>query len=173
RPWDQQWSLRIQQVLAYESDLLEYRDLFEGSTVVESLTRSIMDGARAELEHVLSLGGVVAAVESGYLKSALVSSLAERRRRVESGDEIVVGVNRFAETEPSPLTAAGAAPVVLVDPEVEAHAVVELKAWREARDPAAVEAALSALRAVAIGTANLMPSTLECVKVGVTTGEWA
>jgi (2R)-ethylmalonyl-CoA mutase len=173
RPWDQQWSLRIQQVLAYESDLLEYPDLFEGSTVVESLTKSIMDGARAELDEVLAMGGVVAAVESGYLKSALVASLAERRRRLESGDEVVVGVNRYAETEPSPLTAAGAAPVVQVDPEVEAHAIADVKAWRDGRDASAVDASLSALRAAAVSSANLMASTLECVRAGVTTGEWA
>jgi (2R)-ethylmalonyl-CoA mutase len=173
RPWDQQWSLRIQQVLAYESDLLEYPDLFEGSTVVESLTKSIMDGARAELDQVLAMGGVVAAVESGYLKSALVASLAERRRRLESGDEVVVGVNRYAETEPSPLTAAGAAPVVQVDPEVEAHAIADVKAWRDKRDASAVDASLNALRSAATSNANLMASTLECVQAGVTTGEWA
>ncbi|MGH3364224.1 MAG: methylmalonyl-CoA mutase family protein, partial [Nocardioidaceae bacterium] len=101
RPWDQQWSLRLQQVLAYESDLLEYPDLFDGSHVVEALVASIADGARAELDRVLEMGGAVAAVESGYLKSALVTSLAERRRRIESGEEVVVGVNRFTETEPS------------------------------------------------------------------------
>jgi (2R)-ethylmalonyl-CoA mutase len=173
RPWDQQWSLRIQQVLAFESDLLEYPDLFGGSTVVESLTKSIMDGARAELDQALAMGGVVAAVESGYLKSALVASLAERRRRLESGDDVVVGVNRYAETEPSPLTAAGAAPVVQVNPEVEAHAIADVTAWRDKRDPEAVEAALDALRAAASSSANLMVSTLECVKAGVTTGEWA
>jgi (2R)-ethylmalonyl-CoA mutase len=141
--------------------------------VVESLTKSIMDGARTELDQVLAMGGVVAAVESGYLKSALVASLAERRRRLESGDDVVVGVNRYAETEPSPLTAAGAAPVVQVDPEVEAHAIADVTAWRDKRDPVAVEAALDALRAAASSSTNLMASTLECVKVGVTTGEWA
>jgi (2R)-ethylmalonyl-CoA mutase len=160
-------------VLAYESDLLEYPDLFEGSTVVESLTKSIMDGARAELDEVLAMGGVVAAVESGYLKSALVASLAERRRRLESGDEVVVGVNRYAETEPSPLTAAGAAPVVQVDPEVEAHAIADVKTWRDNRDPSLVDASLNALRAAATSSENLMASTLECARVGVTTGEWA
>jgi (2R)-ethylmalonyl-CoA mutase len=173
RPWDQQWSLRIQQVLAYESDLLEYPDLFAGSHVVETLTTSIMDGARAELDRVLDMGGVVAAVESGYLKSALVASLAQRRRRVESGDEVVVGVNRFAETEPSPLAGAGAAPVELVDPQVEADAVEAVKIWREQRDAGDVTAALDHLRTVAASGENLMPATLRCVQVGVTTGEWA
>jgi ethylmalonyl-CoA mutase len=173
RPWDQQWSLRIQQVLAYESDLLEYPDLFAGSHVVEALTVSIMDGARAELERVLEMGGVVAAVESGYLKNALVASLAQRRRRVESGDEVVVGVNRFAETEPSPLAGAGAAPVELVDPQVESHAVEAVKIWREQRDPDEVAAALDHLRTAAGSRDNLMPATLRCVQAGVTTGEWA
>jgi (2R)-ethylmalonyl-CoA mutase len=173
RPWDQQWSLRTQQVLAYESDLLEYPDLFEGSRVVEELTQSIVDGASAELDRVLDLGGVVTAVENGYLKSALVSSLAARRRRMEAGEDVVVGVNRFAETEPSPLTAAGAQPVETIDPAVEDDAVAAIRRWRAGRDPDAVAGALDRLREGAGSTANLMPATLECVRVGVTTGEWA
>jgi (2R)-ethylmalonyl-CoA mutase len=173
RPWDQQWSLRMQQVLAFESDLLEYPDLFDGSHVVEALVNSIADGARAELQAVLDMGGAVAAVETGYLKSALVASLAERRRRMEAGSDVVVGVNRFTETEPSPLTATGAAHVEQVDPAVETAAAEAVKAWRDRRDPAAVAAALGRLRADAAGTANLMPATLECVRAGVTTGEWA
>jgi (2R)-ethylmalonyl-CoA mutase len=173
RPWDQQWSLRMQQVLAFESDLLEYPDLFDGSHVVEALVNSIADGARAELQAVLDMGGAVAAVETGYLKSALVASLAERRRRMEAGSDVVVGVNRFTETEPSPLTATGAAHVEQVAPAVETAAAEAVKAWRDRRDPAAVAAALGRLRADAAGTANLMPATLECVRAGVTTGEWA
>jgi (2R)-ethylmalonyl-CoA mutase len=173
RPWDQQWSLRVQQVLAYESDLLEYPDLFEGSHVVAGLTRSIMDGARAELEQVLALGGALAAVESGYLKGALVASLAQRRRAIESGEQVVVGVNRYVETEPSPLTAAGAQPVVQVDPRAEAQAVEQVRAWRAARDADAAAASLDALRARARIDGNLMPATLACVRAGVTTGEWA
>jgi (2R)-ethylmalonyl-CoA mutase len=173
RPWDQQWSLRIQQVLAYESDLLEYPDLFAGSHVVEALTQSIMDGARSELDRVLEMGGVVAAVESGYLKSALVASLAQRRRRLESGDEIVVGVNRFAETEASPLATSGASPIEQVDPQVEVDAIEAVKVWREQRDAVEVEAALDGLRTVAPSRENLMPATLRCVRAGVTTGEWA
>jgi (2R)-ethylmalonyl-CoA mutase len=173
RPWDQQWSLRMQQVLAFESDLLQYPDLFDGSHVVEALVSEIADGARAELATVLEMGGVVAAVETGYLKSALVASLAERRRRIESGSDVVVGVNRFTETEPSPLTATGAAHVEQVDPAVEAAATGSVKAWRERRDPAAVAAALGRLKADAAGTTNLMAATLECVRAGVTTGEWA
>ena len=173
RPWDQQWSLRIQQVLAYESDLLEYPDLFEGSRVVESLTSSIVDGARAELDQVLRMGGVVVAVESGYLKSALVASLAQRRARVESGEDVVVGVNRFTETEPSPLTGAGAIAVEQVDPAVEAAAVARIQTWRARRDSAAVEAALGRLRSAAGTAENLMQATLACARAGVTTGEWA
>jgi (2R)-ethylmalonyl-CoA mutase len=173
RPWDQQWSLRIQQVLAYESDLLEYPDLFEGSKVVEDLTSSIVDGARAELDRVLERGGAVAAVESGYLKGALVASLAERRRRIESGEMVVVGVNRLTETEPSPLTAAGAAPIELVDPAAEAAAIEAVREWRAQRDGAAVATALDQLRTVARTSANLMPASLACVRAGVTTGEWA
>ncbi|BCB84636.1 protein meaA [Phytohabitans suffuscus] len=173
RPWDQQWSLRMQQVLAFESDLLEYPDLFDGSRVVEALVDSIVDGARVELDRILDLGGVVAAVESGYLKSALVASLAERRRRLETGSDVVVGVNRFTETEPSPLTASGAQAVEQVDPAAERAAAEAVRAWRAGRDESAVEAALATLRAAASGTGNLMPATLHCVRVGVTTGEWA
>ncbi|MEV0216071.1 protein meaA [Micromonospora sp. NPDC050695] len=173
RPWDQQWSLRMQQVLAYESDLLEYPDLFAGSHVMTALVDEIVTGARVELDKVLELGGVVAAVETGYLKSALVASLAERRRRIESGADVVVGVNRFAETEVSPLTAAGAEAVEQVDPAVEAAAADAVHRWRADRDAAAVDAALARLRADAATTTNLMPATLECVRAGVTTGEWA
>jgi (2R)-ethylmalonyl-CoA mutase len=173
RPWDQQWSLRMQQVLAYESDLLEYPDLFDGSHVVTALVDSIADGARVELDRILEMGGVVAAVETGYLKSALVGSLADRRRRMESGSDVVVGVNRFAESEPSPLTAAGAEAVQQVDPDVEAAAVTAVRAWRAGRDDAAVAAALDRLRAEAPTGTNLMDATLRCVRAGVTTGEWA
>ncbi|MDG4762342.1 protein meaA [Micromonospora sp. WMMD710] len=173
RPWDQQWSLRMQQVLAYESDLLEYPDLFAGSHVMTALVDEIVTGARVELDKVLELGGVVAAVETGYLKSALVASLAERRRRIESGADVVVGVNRFAETEVSPLTAAGAEAVEQVDPAVEAAAADAVHRWRADRNAAAVDAALARLRADAATTTNLMPATLECVRAGVTTGEWA
>jgi (2R)-ethylmalonyl-CoA mutase len=171
RPWDQQWSLRLQQVLAYESDLLEYPDLFEGSHVVEALVSSIADGARAELGKVQELGGAIAAVESGYLKSALVGSLVEHRRRIESGESVVVGVNRFQETEPSPLTGAGA--IEQVDPAVEKHAAEAVREWRAARDPSAVTEALARLKKAATTQENLMPSTLDCVSAGVTTGEWA
>jgi (2R)-ethylmalonyl-CoA mutase len=173
RPWDQQWSLRAQQVLAYESDLLEYPDLFDGSPVVAGLVSSIMDGALAELDRIQQMGGVVAAVESGYLKSALVASLADRRGRIESGEDVVVGVNRFTESEPSAL--GGPSLVETVDVRLaEASARAALTAWRAARDGAAVDAALARLRADATDPAvNLMPATLECARAGVTTGEWA
>ncbi|MEV4131403.1 protein meaA [Dactylosporangium sp. NPDC049742] len=173
RPWDQQWSLRMQQVLAFESDLLEYPDLFEGSHVMTALVEDLVAGATAELDRVLEMGGVVAAVESGYLKSALVASLAERRGRMERGEDVVVGVNRFPETEPSPLVAAGAAAIEQIDPAVESAAVESLLAWRAARTPADVDNALERLRQVAGGTGNLMEATLDCVRAGVTTGEWA
>lgn len=173
RPWDQQWSLRLQQVLAYESDLLEYPDLFAGSHVVEGLVDEIADGARKQLAEVLELGGAVVAVESGYLKSALVASLARRRGRVESGEDVVVGVNRFTETEPSPLTAAGAQAIEQVDPAVEKAAIDAVTRWRAERDGPAAADALDRLRAEAAGSRNLMPATLDCVRAGVTTGEWA
>jgi (2R)-ethylmalonyl-CoA mutase len=173
RPWDQQWSLRLQQVLAYETDLLEYGDLFDGSHVVEATVASIVDGARAEMDRVQALGGAVAAVESGYMKTALVASLAERRRRVESGEDVVVGVNRFVESEPSPLTADLDTAVQAVDPAVERTAVESVRAWRAARDADAVSGALDALREAAKTDASLVEPTLRCARAGVTTGEWA
>jgi ethylmalonyl-CoA mutase len=173
RPWDQQWSLRMQQVLAYESDLLEYADLFEGSRVVEAKVTEIKDGARAEIDRVLDMGGAVAAVESGYLKSALVTSLAARRRRIESSEDVVVGVNRFTESEASPLLDDIGAAIQTVDPAVEAAAIEAIQAWRARRDAAAVDAALSALRDAAKTDANLMNTSLACARAGVTTGEWA
>jgi ethylmalonyl-CoA mutase len=173
RPWDQQWSLRMQQILAYESDLLEYADLFEGSRVVESKVAEIKDGARAEIDRVLDLGGAVAAIESGYLKSALVTSLATRRRRIESNDDVVVGVNRFTEAEVSPLLDDIDAAIQTVDPAVEAAAIEAIRAWRAKRDAAAVDTALAALRDAAKTDANLMEPSLVCARAGVTTGEWA
>ena len=173
RPWDQQWSLRFQQVLAYETDLLEHGDLFDGSHVVEAKVRSIVDGARAEMDRVQELGGAIAAVESGYMKTAMVASLAERRRRMESGEDVVVGVNRFTESEPSPLTADLGTAVQTVDPAVEAAAVSAVRAWRSARDAIEVAEALDGLRAAAKTEVNLVEPTLRCARAGVTTGEWA
>jgi (2R)-ethylmalonyl-CoA mutase len=173
RPWDQQWALRMQQVLAYETDLLEYEDLFEGSKVVEAKVAELVEGAQAEIDRVQEMGGAVAAVENGYMKGELVSSLAERRRRMETGEAIVVGVNKFDTTEPSPLQAEGAASIETVDPETEAAAIAAIKEWRSSRDNAAVEAALNALRDAAKTDENLMQVSVNCAKAGVTTGEWA
>jgi (2R)-ethylmalonyl-CoA mutase len=173
RPWDQQWSLRIQQILAYETDLLEYGDLFTGSAVVEERVGSMVDEARIEMDKIAALGGAVAAVESGYLKGELVASLAERRRRIESGEEPVVGVNRFTETESSPLTRDLEAAVEVVDPAVEEQAQRALAQWKQERAQGAVEAALRELRETARSQRNLMPATVACVQAGVTTGEWA
>ncbi|MBC7640693.1 MAG: protein meaA [Rhodoferax sp.] len=178
RPWDQQWSLRMQQVLAFESDLLEHDDLFEGSVVVEAKVAEIADGARAEMQRVQDAGGAVAAIESGYMKSALVASHSLRRQRIEAGLDVVVGVNRFQTTEPSPLTADLGAAVQLVDPRVEQLAVDAVKQWRDERDadPERCEQAAKGLRQLvsdASSEANLMTATLECARAGVTTGEWA
>ena len=173
RPWDQQWSLRLQQVLAFETDLLEHDDLFEGSVVVEREVARLVAEVRAELDRVQALGGAVAAVESGYLKSALVASHAERRRRIEAGEDVVVGVNRFTTTEPNPLTADLAGAVMTVDPEVEQRAVEALRAWRTERDADQVDESLQALRDAAKTDVNLMPATLACARAGVTTGEWS
>jgi ethylmalonyl-CoA mutase len=173
RPWDQQWALRMQQVLAYETDLLEYEDLFAGSRVIDSKVGEIVSGAREEIERVLEMGGAVAAVESGYLKSRLVSSLAEHRRAVESGERTVVGVNAFETTEPSPLQADGARAFETVDAAVEKQAVTAVEEWRQRRDNAAVEDALRALREAAATDENLFEPTLRCAGAGVTTGEWA
>ncbi|MGN6244458.1 MAG: methylmalonyl-CoA mutase family protein, partial [Motilibacteraceae bacterium] len=173
RPWDQQWSLRMQQVLAFESDLLEHEDLFAGSHVVEAKVAELVAGARAEIDRVQAMGGAVAAVESGYMKTQLVSSHADRRARLESGEDVVVGVNRFTTTEPSPLTADLDAAIQTVDPAVEAAAREALAAWRAARDAGAVEESLRALRDAAKTDENLVPATIACARAGVTTGEWA
>jgi (2R)-ethylmalonyl-CoA mutase len=173
RPWDQQWGLRMQQVLAFESDLLEYEDLFEGSIVVERLVDELIDGATAELERVLDMGGAVAAVESGYMKSELVRSHTRRRARIESGDDVVVGVNAFTATEPNPLTADLETAVQAVDPAVEQQAIDDVVRWRSGRDAAEVAAAVDELHQHAVVGLNLMGASLRCAKAGVTTGEWA
>ena len=173
RPWDQQWSLRIQQVLAFESDLLEYDDLFAGSHVVSALTAELVEAARTEIDKVQAMGGAVAAVESGYMKGQLVASHAARRAAVESGDEVVVGVNRFETTEPNPLLSDLDTAIQTVDPAVEARAVEAITAWRAQRDAAAVDEALRGLRDAAKTDTNLMPATIACARAGVTTGEWS
>jgi ethylmalonyl-CoA mutase len=174
RAWDQQWSLRAQQVLAYESDLLEYEDLFEGSTVVEDLTARIATEAWEELGRVLELGGSVEAI--GYMKERLVARHAERRRAIESGDLPVVGVNRYEQTEPSPLVEGlgeGFASFHEVDPRAEAEQVESLERWRDGRDDGAVRRSLDELRRLAESEENLMPASIEAARAGVTTGEWA
>jgi (2R)-ethylmalonyl-CoA mutase len=171
RPWDQQWALRMQQVLAYETDLLEYEDIFAGSTVIESKVDEIMQGARQEMARVQEMGGAVAAVETGYMKTQLVGSLAERRRRIEAGEEIVVGVNKFENTEPSPLEGEGA--IETIKPEVEQEAIAAIKQWRSQRNESEVDKALELLTSAARTSTNLMEATLECTRAGVTTGEWA
>jgi len=178
RPWDQQWSLRMQQVLAFESDLLEYDDLFAGSTVVEAKVAELLAGARAEIDRVQELGGAVAAVESGYMKSALVASHSLRRMRIEAGQDIVVGVNKFVTTEPNPLTADLDAAIHQSDHDVEAKAVAAVAAWRTDRDSTeagrrAAESALVRLGQDARSGVNLMPASLEAARAGLTTGEWA
>lgn len=178
RPWDQQWSLRMQQVLAFESDLLEYDDLFAGSHVVEAKVAELVAGAKAEIDRVQEMGGAVAAVESGYMKSALVASHARRRQRIESGEDVVVGVNRFTTTEPNPLTADLDTAIQTVDHAVEARAAEAVAAWRRERDAAdggraAVDEALQRLRTDASSGTNLMAASLACARAGVTTGEWA
>ncbi|MGA0878122.1 MAG: protein meaA [Ilumatobacteraceae bacterium] len=169
RPWDQQWSLRMQQVLAYETDLLEYGDIFDGSHVVEARTADIRDAARAEFDDVMNLGGAFEAVET--LKGRLVKSMAERTRRIENGDQIVVGVNRFTEFEPSPL--GGEGNIVKVDPDVERQMIDDINAWRVNRDERAVRAALEDLRRAAETDRNIMGPSIALAKVGGTTGEWA
>jgi ethylmalonyl-CoA mutase len=174
RPWDQQWSLRIQQVLAYESDLLEYADLFQGSVVVAAKTAELAAGAEAEMAKIAEMGGMVPAVESGYLKARLVTSHAARRARIESGELKMVGVNCFQATEPSPLTANADTAVHHVDPAYERAVLADLDRWRRRRDEAVARSALDRLRADASRPdVNLMDATLACARAGVTTGEWA
>ncbi|MFZ8925241.1 MAG: protein meaA [Candidatus Nanopelagicales bacterium] len=173
RPWDQQWSLRIQQVLAEETDLLEYEDIFAGSHVIEGLVEQLVAQAREQMARIEDMGGAVAAIESGYMKAELVQSHAERRARVESGDQVIVGVNRHIETEPNPMLADLDAAIQTVDAAVAAQAIDGVRAWRDQRDPAAVAASLERLRADAAGEANLVKASIACARAGVTTGEWA
>jgi (2R)-ethylmalonyl-CoA mutase len=169
RPWDQQWSLRMQQILAYESDLLEYDDLFDGNPAVDRKVESLKQGARDELAQIDSMGGAVAAI--AYMKGRLVEANAERIARIESGETTVVGVNRWVETTPSPLTA-GDGSIMVADPEAEADQVQRLTDWKAARSSAAVVAALAALRSAAQDGTNIMRPSIACAKAGVTTGEW-
>src|SRR5690348_12476720 len=173
RPWDQQWSLRLQQIVAYETDLLEYGDLFDGSPEIEGKVDVLKRDILAELERVRRLGGAVAAVESGYMKQRLVESNARRLAAIERGDQVVVGVNRYSESAPSPLVTAGEAGYLLPDTAAEAQQVKQLAAWRASRDDAAAAASLAALKQAAAQARNIMPASIECARAGITTGEWA
>ncbi len=168
RPWDQQWSLRMQQVLAFETDILEYEDVFDGSHVIEARTAELVSAARDELDAVLAMGGAFEAVDT--LKSRLVASMAERTRRIEAGEQVVVGVNRFTETASSPLGGEGA--ILRVDEGVEAEMIADVERWREGRDTPAVHAALDELRRAAESDVNVMPATIALARAGGTTGEW-
>ena len=172
RPWDQQWSLRIQQVLAYETDILEYPDIFEGSVVMDALVEDLVDRARAEIAVVAEHGGAVEAVP--YMKAALVESNRERIHRIETGEQVVVGQNRFTQSEDSPLTADAEGGILVVDPAAQAEQIAALESWRAERDQAAVDAALAALAdAAADERQNLMGATIAAARAGATTGEWA
>jgi (2R)-ethylmalonyl-CoA mutase len=172
RPWDQQWSLRLQQILAYETDLLEYPDIFEGSRVMDGLVVELLEAAKEEMAHIAELGGAVDAVD--YMKGALVSSQRKRFSRIESGEQTVVGINRFTSSEPSPLTADADGGILVVDPEVEAERREAVRRWRSERDQAAVDTALEELARVARASLeNIMPATIAAARAGATTGEWA
>ena len=170
RPWDQQWSMRMQQIMAYETDLLEYGDLFDGNPVVDAKVEELKSGARAELANLDSMGGAIMAID--YMKARLVEANADRVGGIERGDTTVVGVNRFTQSEPSPLVDEEGG-IMVVDPAVEADQIGRLTAWRAARDGAAVEAALARLRDDATAGRNVMPASIDAAKAGATTGEWA
>jgi ethylmalonyl-CoA mutase len=171
RPWDQQWSLRMQQILAYETDLLEYGDIFDGSSVIARKVQELEEQAREELKRIDEMGGAVAAVDTGYLKQQLVESNTARLERIERGEQIVVGVNKYIESEASPLVAAADA-ILTVSEDAERSQVEKLKIWRAQRDDKAVQAALAELKKAATSGANIMPASIQCAKAGVTTGEW-
>ena len=171
RPFDQQWSLRLQQIMAYETDLLEFGDIFEGSREIDSLVASLKVEALAELDAIEALGGAIAAINSGYMKRKLVQSNTRRLEAIERGEQIVVGVNRFTHSEPSPLTDGGS-PIIVVAPHVEAEQVARLQGWRAARDEKAARRALEGLREAAGQGANIMEPSIEAARAGVTTGEW-
>ena len=172
RPFDQQWSLRMQQILAYETDLLEYGDIFDGSKEIADKVEELKREARETLSDIEKLGGAIAAVEMGYMKAQLVDSNSRRVEAIERGEQIVIGVNKYIEAEPSPLST-GEGSILTVPPEVEAEQIERLNAWRAARDPKAVKAALQELRDAAASGRNIMPASIAAAKAGVTTGEWA
>jgi len=173
RPWDQQWSLRLQQILAYETDLLEYPDLFDGSPVVQAKVQALMDEATAEIETILGMGGVIPAIESGYMKTALVRSMSERMSRINAGEQIVVGLNKWTDGLPSPLTAGDDGGIFKVDEKAAEQIIGSLEKTRATRDGARAEAAIEALKQAARSGSNLMEPSIECALARVTTGEWA
>ena len=173
RPWDQQWALRLQQILAYETDLLEYPDLFDGSPVVQAKVDSLIEEASAEIETILGMGGVIPAIESGYMKTALVRSMSERMSRINSGEQIVVGLNKWTEGLPSPLTAGDDGGIFKVDEKAAEAIVASVEHTRATRDAVAAQAALEALKAAARSGSNLMEPSIECALARITTGEWA
>ena len=170
RPWDQQWSMRMQQIMAYETDLLEFDDLFDGNPAVDAKVEALKDGARQELAQLDAMGGAIAAID--YMKAQLVTSNAERLGRIERGETVVVGVNKYQAGEPSPLMT-GDGGIMVVDPAVEQEQIDRLEAWRASRDSAAVAGALAELRRAAAEGENVMPASITCARIGVTTGEWA
>jgi (2R)-ethylmalonyl-CoA mutase len=172
RPWDQQWSLRLQQILAFETDLLEYDDIFNGSKVIDAKVAALKEAAREELARIADMGGAVAAIESSYMKQRLVESNALRLAAIEAGSQVVVGVNKFTESAPSPLTAGNDGGILTVDETAESQAIERLNGWRDARDDSAVKAALAQLEADARAGRNIMPASIACAHAGVTTGEW-
>ena len=173
RPWDQQWSLRLQQIVAYETDLLDYDDIFDGAPVIEAKVAELMADARAETARIDDLGGAVAAIENAYMKERLVESNSRRLRAIEAGEQPVVGVNLYTDSEPSPLTAGADSGFLAVDPDAEADQMARLQAWRAARDGAAAAAALADLARAAAQAYNIMEPSIACARAGVTTGEWA
>jgi len=173
RPWDQQWSLRLQQIVAYETDLLEYGDIFAGSREIAAKVAALAEEARDELARIERQGGAVAAIESAYMKERLVESNARRLAAIESGEQVVVGVNAYTETAPSPLTAGADGGFLAVDPKAEADQLARLAAWREARDDKAVAATLAALTSAAAEGRSIMEPSIACARAGATTGEWA
>jgi (2R)-ethylmalonyl-CoA mutase len=170
RPWDQQWSMRMQQIMAFETDLLEFDDLFDGNPAVDRKVEALKDGARAELANLDSMGGAIGAID--YMKARLVDSNAERLGRIEAGETTVVGVNKYTTTEPSPLQTEDGG-IMVVDPAVENEQIARLEEWRAQRDQTAVTDALNALRAAAAKGDNIMPASIAAARAGVTTGEWA
>jgi len=173
RPWDQQWALRMQQVLVFETDLLEYGDIFDGSTVIDAKVQSLIEGAEEEMARVQENGGMIPALETGYVKRQLVTSHTERMRAIERGDLQIVGLNCYKETAPSPLVGEGESSIMKVDPNAEREQIERLNAFKAQRSQAEVNAALANLAAVARTGENIMPASIRCAHAGVTTGEWS